>query len=395
MNRQFLMICLGAFLDWVGYGLVFPFFAMLIFQKDSPFSVLHAEALRGILLGILVAASPLAQFFTAPILGNISDRIGRRPLLPLCFIIVGIGYGFSAVGVIAGSFLTLVMGRVITGIGAGNISVLNAAVADLSSGNEKTKRYALLAMASGIGFSAGPFIGGELSRFGFEVPFIFSTILLLLNALFFYLYFSETYEGSHPNGGGLNLFREIRLPSFKGFYLFFLSFFIFCFGWSFYWEFISVTWIELYNLNVADIGNFYAYGSVFYVVSNGLLIRPIIKYFAPLHILMTAWALLAICFILLFHANLLFFWIFIPLQQFLLALVFPVGTTIVSNAVPKYKQGETLGNFQSLQAFAFAITPLLGGVILDLSYSTPIVIGGTAMMFATGILFFCVKKEHL
>jgi DHA1 family tetracycline resistance protein-like MFS transporter len=162
----------------------------------------------------------------------------------------------------------------------------------------------------------------------------------------------------------------------------FPAFFLFCFGWSYYWEFIPVTWIKNYGLNVSQIGDFYAYGSASYVISSGLLIRPIIKRFTKGFVLCLAWAALGLCLLPLVHAKLGLYWVFIPIQQFLVSLIFPVGCAIVSNQVSENRQGEAVGAFQALQSFAFAVTPFLGGALLDLSYNIPLIVSGTAMFLA-------------
>ena len=375
-----LILCLGAFLDWVSYGIVFPFFAALVFQHEFPFLAASSDAIRGLWLGVLVAISPIGQFFASPILGRISDRRGRKSTLKWALGIIVIGYFFSAIGIWVHSFVWLLLGRLVTGIGAGNISVINSAVADLSPAKDRAKNFARVAMASGVGFTLGPLFGGKLSAWGFDIPFIAAGLLTLVTFLLFTLAFSETYLKQREKQGGFN--ELIRLPSFSRFPLFFSAFFMFCFGWSFYWEFIPVTWIKVYGLNVAKIGNFYAYGSAFYVLGSGLLVKPMMKRFKAEPLLIMAWAILSLCFFLLLNAFVKLYWVYIPIQQLAVSLIFPVGTAVVSNAVKGDEQGEVLGNFQSLQSFAFAMTPLLGGVLLGLSYNIPLIVGGVSMLLA-------------
>lgn len=154
-----------------------------------------------------------------------------------------------------------------------------------------------------------------------------------------------------------------------------------------------MTWIKSYGLDVSQIGNFYAFGSIVYVLSSGLLIRPIVNKFKALPVLFIALASLGLFLLLLFKAKIEWYWFSIGIQQFLIALIFPIGTAIVSNLTSKNEQGETLGVFQSLQAFAFAATPFLGGALLDLSYSSPFLIGGVSMFVACLILLLGYKKK--
>ncbi|MGE0671367.1 MAG: MFS transporter, partial [Parachlamydiales bacterium] len=173
------------------------------------------------------------------------------------------------------------------------------------------------------------------------------------------------------------------------------AFFIFCFGWYYYWEFITVTWIKSYSLNVAQIGNFYAFGSVIYVISSGLLIRFFVNRFKALPILFCALALLGASLLFLVDVKIEWYWFHVALQQFLIALIFPVGTAIVSDLTPMDQQGESLGVFQSLQAFGFAITPFLGGNIIRLSFDSPLVVGGIAMFLSCLVLLLGYRKKLL
>ncbi|MES2344631.1 MAG: MFS transporter [Chlamydiota bacterium] len=396
-HLSFTVLYIGAFLDWMSYGLVYPLFSLMIFHHDPLFLAAASNATRAAWLGILMAASPFGQFFAAPILGILSDRFGRRPILQLSYLLIITGYLLSALGIWEHSFLFLILGRLTTGIGAGNISVINAAIADLSDPDKKASNFALLAMISGLGFTAGPYIGGKLSMLSFDTPFILSGILTLVTFLFFNLVFAETHSKKEKTASSFmpQLFRFMHLHSFSKFRILFSTFFIFCFGWSFYWEFIPVTWIKIYGQEAEQIGNFYAYGSAFYVLSSGLLIRPIIKRFNPRAILACAWLALGICFILLFHAKIDAYWVYIPIQQFFVALIFPVGIAIVSNAATEKHQGEVLGTFQSLQSFAFAITPLISGILLDFTYHMPLIIGSITMLLASFILFMKYRSRYI
>ena len=154
------------------------------------------------------------------------------------------------------------------------------------------------------------------------------------------------------------------------------------------------TWIQEYGLTPSQVGDFYAYGAAFYALSSGLLIRPIVSRFAPLSVLFTALVLLIFAiFPLLFISNIGVFWVCIPIQQFLIALVFPTGATIVSNSVREDSQGEIMGILQSVDSFAFASSPLLGGAFVGLSIHAPTLIAGAFMALASFVLFKSFRKK--
>jgi DHA1 family tetracycline resistance protein-like MFS transporter len=397
-NRFSLFILLLTnFLDWMSIGLVYPMFSAMIFHQGADFFPIEtSDVARGAWLGILLAAGPLAQFFSSPIVGTLSDQKGRKPLLKNTLLIIILGYLLCAAGVWAKSLLLLLMGRLIVGVGTGNAAVVYAAIADISKPEQKAKHFGLASMSSGIGFTLGPFLGGTLSAWGFAAPFLFSTVFSLINLSLLIFWFAETHHIRRNvqlsfTLGLKNLKKAFQVSTLRAL---FLCFFFFCVGWSFYWEFMPVTWIQEYRLNPSQVGNFYAYGAAFYALSSGLLIRPIVNRFQPLPILFVALILLALAiFPLLFHSNVAIFWVYIPIQQFLIALVFPTGATIISNSVKEDSQGEIMGILQSVDSFAFASSPLFAGAFVGLSTHAPIIVAGTFMLLASLVLLSSYRKK--
>jgi MFS transporter, DHA1 family, tetracycline resistance protein len=392
---SFFVLCFGAFLNWVSYGLVYPIFAVAIYHQNSIFLNVSSDVLRGFWLGVLLSACPLAQFVSSPTIGKLSDKKGRKPILQISTLIIALGALLCTFGIWGKSLYLLIFGRVVTGIGAGNIATINSSVADISTSSEKAKNFALIAMANGIGFAVGPFLGGLLSVYGFEMPFIFALLATIANFFLITFFFSETLPKKSTSDVPLanrlqHIWKTTIAPQFR---IIFPAFFLFCFGWSFYWEFIPVTWIKNYGLNVSQIGNFYAFGSIIYVLSSGVLIRPILNRFKGLSILFISLAILGVFLLLLFQANIESYWLNVAAQQFLIALIFPVSTAIVSDLAPKSQQGETLGVFQSLQALAFALTPFMGGAVLDLSYNSPYLVGGIVILISCLILLAGYRRK--
>lgn len=397
-NRFSLFILLLTnFLDWVSIGLVYPMFSSMIFHQGTHFFPIETSAVvRGTWLGILLAAGPLAQFFSSPIVGALSDQKGRKPLLKNTLQVIILGYILCALGVWVESLLLLLIGRLIVGVGTGNVAAVYAAIADISKPEEKAKHFGLASMSGGIGFALGPFLGGILSSLGFAAPFLFSIVFSLINLTLLIFWFSETHHVRRNvqlslTLGLKNLKKAFQVPTLRAL---FFSFFFFCVGWSFYWEFIPVTWIQEYGLNPSQVGNFYAYGSAFYALSSGLLIRPFVSRFPPLSVFFVALVLAALAiFALLFHSNVNIFWVYIPIQQFLIALVFPTGTTIVSNSVKEDSQGEIMGVLQSIDSFAFASSPLLAGAFVGFSTGAPTVVAGSSMLLASLVLLSSYRKK--
>jgi DHA1 family tetracycline resistance protein-like MFS transporter len=393
-RRSFLALCFESFLVWMSYGFVYPLFAILIFQENSIFSDFTSSVSRGFWLGVLLTAGPLAQFFSSSVIGKISDRTGRKPVLLITTLIIAFGYLLSAYAIKVPHLFLLILGRLITGIGSGNIAVVNSSVADLSHPSTKARNFAWVAVFNGLGFAVGPALSGKISTWGLDIPFLFAGFLTVVSYFFVVFLFSETHE-KKQKGYASPIFQIqhlFKITIRHKFFAFFCSFFIFCVGWSFYWEFIPVTWIKQYHTTVSQIGNFYACGSIFYVLTSGFLVQPIVRKFKEFPSLLFALTLLGFFLLPLVYAELWLYWICIPVQQFLVALIFPVATAIVSKQITEEQQGEVLGSFQAVQSLAFSLTPLLGGILINLSDKMPLVVSGVSMLLSSFILLVSCKK---
>lgn len=393
-----LIVLLTIFIDWMGIGLVYPMFSSMFFHREFQIVPLEtSNAVRGLWLGILLSAMPITQFFISPLAGSMSDQKGRKPILKITLLIGVAGYLVAALAIYLQTLVLLLLSRIIIGIAAGSAAVVSAAVADLSTPEEKAKHFGWLSMVCGVGFTIGPFLGGKLSDpsfiswGGFALPFLFSGSLTLLNWLLVVSIFRETHKGSAERAGfsvlsGVrNLKKALHLPVIRSLYL---AIFMFCFGWTFYWEFIPVNWIGLYRLGTSEVSNFYAYAAGFYAAACAFLIGPVMKRFEPFKVLSFSLVLVGLYILLsLVHFPRSWLWVYLPPQQCLLALIFPTAAALISNRSSQEIQGEAMGILQSVQAAAFAFSPLLSGAFVGLNIDMPIIVGGIAFLLAALILY--------
>lgn len=391
------------FIDFIGIGLVYPMFASMLYSDNCIFlSDTTSDAMRGTCLGILLAMMPITQFFSAPLLGILSDQYGRKKVLIPALTVGMFGYLFAILAITQGNLLLLILSRVGVGIAGGTAAVVNAAIADISTNEEKAKNFGLLNMAMGLGFTLGPLIGGISSEMslgfiqGYSVAFLGAAILILINLCLVICCFEESYTPKSTTK--LSILQGIEnikmaLISKELRFLFGCVFFA-CVGWSFYWEFVPVVWIKDFGFDQKTVGYNFAYGALFYAVSCGVLIRPIINRFSNYHALF--WGLIGCSLsigMLLIHANPLALWFYIPLQQFCIALFWPTAAAAVSNSVNEEQQGETLGILQSVESLAFAISPLIAGPLLGISISMPIIIGSGMIFLAALILSISFNQK--
>jgi DHA1 family tetracycline resistance protein-like MFS transporter len=391
------LVLLIVFLDWVGIGLVYPMFSSMLFNPECPIlacDASHTE--RSLYLGFLLAAMPIAQFLSGPILGALSDQKGRRPLFLWSLSLAVIGYAAASFGVWMESVFILIASRFVTGIAAGNSSVVSATIADISTHENKPKHFGLYSAACGVGFTVGPFLGGFLSEISFSLPFVVAGIACLLNLQVIYSFFHETNISMARKTiqwikGLQNLKKALQMADLRAV---FLTVFIFCFGWSFFYEFLPVAWIYDYHLHPSQIGSLFAYSAFFYAISAAYLIRPITGRFDHRKVFFYTLIALGVTILsLLICPPFHWIWFYMPIINYLVALIFPTSTTLISNWASKETQGETLGILSSVQAAAFALSPLSAGSALAANPHMQIVVGGISMLVAAIVLKWLLREN--
>ena len=182
-----LVIFITVFIDLVGFGIVIP--VLPYYAEGTRFGATPRE------VGLLFASYSIMQLVFAPVLGRLSDKYGRRPVLLVS--ILGTSAGFLILG-FANTLWMLFLGRIIDGISGGNISTAQAYIADVTTKENRAKGMGLIGAAFGLGFVFGPAIGGILSRWGINVPFLFAGALAFANAILLYFTLPETVTRDHP-----------------------------------------------------------------------------------------------------------------------------------------------------------------------------------------------------
>jgi DHA1 family tetracycline resistance protein-like MFS transporter len=182
-----LVIFITVFIDLVGFGIVIP--VLPFYAEGTKFGATPSQ------VGLLFASYSVLQFVFSPVLGRLSDKYGRRPILFIS--LLGTALGFLILG-FATTLLMLFVGRIIDGISGGNISTAQAYIADVTTEENRAKGMGLIGAAFGLGFVFGPAIGGILSRWGINVPFLFAGGLALANAILLYFALPETITPDHP-----------------------------------------------------------------------------------------------------------------------------------------------------------------------------------------------------
>lgn len=360
-TKPLITIYITVFIDLVGFGIVIPI--LPFYAKSEPFYATPFE------LGLLTASYSIMQFVFSPILGGWSDKAGRRPIL--FFSILGSVVGFFILG-IASTLWMLFLGRIIAGITGGNISTAQAYIADVTTRETRAKGMGLFGAMFGLGFIFGPAIGGILSRYGIEVPFIFAAVLCLINAALVYFVLPESVNlNVRTNDSRRNRFVEIfdslRKPQFgtlNAIYFFLITAFSIM-----TYAFVLYT-IFRFNYTAEQNGYIFAFVGILAVIFQGGIFEKLVRRFSESLIilagclLMTA-AFLAIPFITPDFGGLtglLTVTAFLAIGN---SMASPAVTSLASKFSGDAEQGQSLGVLQSGASLARAIGPVIGGVLLN------------------------------
>jgi DHA1 family tetracycline resistance protein-like MFS transporter len=401
-NKRGILIALlvTVFVDLLGVGIVIPVLPILFADPSSGiFDGDVAIQTRYIVYGFMAAAFPLAQFFGAPILGALSDRYGRKPILAISLLGTMIGYLLFAYGVVTGNLWLMFFSRALDGFTGGNISIAFSSIADISDEKTKTKNFGLIGMAFGVGFVIGPYLGGKLadptivSWFDYATPFWFAGILSAINLILVFTVYRETLAEKTAStvsllSGFMNIGKAFQS---KGLRSIFIVSFLFTFGFSFFTQFFQIFLNEKFAFTAAEVGDVFAYIGLWIAFTQGFLTRVFSSRFSSVQMMRITTLGLAVIFMLLLVPDqrwqLFFVMPFIAIFQGLLS---PNALNIVSAQASPEEQGEVMGINQSVASFAQCIPPVVAGYIVTIDYNLPIAVasGCTALAGVLFLIFF-------
>jgi MFS transporter, DHA1 family, tetracycline resistance protein len=356
-----IIIYTTVFIDLIGFGMVIPI--LPYYANTAPFNATPLE------IGFLFAIYSWMQFFFAPVLGRLSDRYGRRPILFLS--ILGSAVGYFVIGAATTLFLVF-LGRIIGGITGANISTAQAYIADVTSKENRAKGMGLFGAMFGLGFILGPALAGILSKYGVHVPFYAAAVLSLANAIALYFILPESvdvaaYKPRERRHRIADLIGSLREKTFGTLNL---LYFLLVTAFSIMtYAFVLFTAYR-YGYNAEQNGYLFAYIGVIAIIGQGVIFERAVGRFGESLMAIVGCAMMGaslIVFPLLGPdagglAGLLFVCSIISLGN---ALASPALTSVVSKISPDDQQGSSLGVLQSGASLARAIGPMIGGVLLN------------------------------
>ncbi len=342
-------------IDVIGIGIIIPVIPDLI--KELTGEGLSEAAQYS---GWLTFAYAIMQFFFSPILGGLSDRYGRRPVLLISLLGLGFDYIFSAFAPTIG---WLFVGRILAGISGASFTTATAYIADISTPEKRAQNFGLVGVAFGVGFILGPMIGGIAGDWGPRVPFMVAAGITLLNVVFGYFFVPEslsqenrrTFEWKRANPVG-SLLHLKKYPVVGGLiismFLFFIAGHAVQSNWAFFTEYA-------FDWDSKTVGFSLAFVGLLIAIVQGGLIRIIIPKIGQKWALYIGLALNATGLLLFAFANegWMMFAILIPYA--LGGIAGPSLQGITSAQVPPTEQGELQGAMTSLMSVTSIIGPPL------------------------------------
>ncbi|KAF0181863.1 MAG: MFS transporter, DHA1 family, tetracycline resistance protein [Alphaproteobacteria bacterium] len=381
-------ICLTVLIDTIGFGIVMPVLPDLL-MKVGAVSLNEATRIGGYLLivyGVL-------QFFCGPVLGNLSDRFGRRPVLLLSLVAFGIDYLLMA---FAPTIAWLFVGRAVAGVAGAVYGPAGAYIADISTPEKRAQSFGMMGAMFGIGFIVGPALGGLIATFGLRAPFIAAGLLALANAAYGYFALPESLAPENRR-----LFSLARANPFGAFRTFLkhpgvLALIGVMFGWQLAHQVYPATWgffaKARFDWSPRDIGLSLAYVGMTMAVVQGLLVGRIVKRIGEARAAMLGIATGTAAFIANAFATEVWMVYAAMTLGALQGLAYASMQALLSQRVPPDSQGELQGGLASMVSVAAIIGPLVMTQTLA-NHAEPgggAYFPGAAFLLAGGIGVICL-----
>jgi len=347
------------FIDVLGIGIALPVLPMLVGEYTP------SRELQAYWYGALVVSYGLMQFFCAPLLGALSDRFGRRPLL--LWSLLGLGLHFLLLG-LAPSLPLMLLARIIGGTAGASFSVANAYASDVTPPERRAKSFGLIGAAFGMGFIFGPMAGGLLGAIDLHLPFYAAAALSLINAAYGFLVVPESLpverraafsiRRANPFAALLTLSRHREIGNLV------IVFALVVMAQLM----LQTTWVLYTNFrfNWGPRENGFALFCVGLVatVTQGALLGPLLRRFGDVRMALTGIAVGTLAYVLYGVAQQGWIMYAVIVGNFISFAAGPALQGIVSNAVHPNEQGVTMGALNSINSIMFVVAPAIGTPLL-------------------------------
>ncbi|MGW9124200.1 MFS transporter [Paenibacillus chitinolyticus] len=384
---------ISVFLCGIGFSIITPVVPFLV----QPYISNPGE--QAIVVTLLTSVYALCVFFAAPVLGALSDKYGRRPLLLVCLLGSAIGYFVFGIG---GALWILFAGRIIEGITGGSIGTIFAYFADIIPPEQRTKYFGWLSAIVGVGTVIGPTVGGLLAKFGYSVPMYFGAVITLLNVVYGFFFMPESLKQKNRQKEitlvRLNPFTQLaNLLSMKSLRRLLVSAFLLWVPNGSLQAVFSQFTMDTFSWKPALIGLMFSIMGVQDIISQGFIMPKLLKKLNDKQIAILGMVSEIIGYCLIALSALFSFYPLLIAGMFIFgfgdSIFGPSFNGMLSKSVDSGEQGRIQGGSQSIQALARMIGPVIGGQIyVSLGHAAPAFMGMILIAAAIPVLY---KRTHV
>ncbi len=387
-------------IDVTGWGIIIPVIPKLI--KELINGDISEAAKYG---GWLTFAYAITQFIFAPIIGNLSDKFGRRPIILISLFAFSLDYLLLA---FAPSIAWLFVGRILAGVTGASITTASAYIADVSTSENRTKNFGMIGAAFGLGFIIGPVIGGLLGQYGSRVPFYAAAILCMINFLYGYFILPESL--SKENRREFDIKRANPIGAFKNLkkhpdliglllatFILYVASHAVQSNWSYYTMY-KFNWDEkMVGISLGVVG-------LLVGIVQGVLIRwinPILGDEKSIYIGLVLYTIGMFLFAFASQSWMMFVFL---IPYCLAGIAGPAIQAVISHKVPPSEQGEIQGTLASLMSASAIIGPPMMSTIFyffthkDAPFQfpgAPFILGGILMLISAFLAYFSFRKKAI
>ncbi|NHM06650.1 TCR/Tet family MFS transporter [Flavobacterium sp. CYK-4] len=384
-------------IDITGWGIIIPVIPKLIEE------LIHGDISEAAKIGgWLTFAYAITQFVCAPLIGNLSDKFGRRPVILISLFGFSIDYLFLSMAPTIG---WLFVGRIIAGVTGASITTASAYIADVSTPENRAKNFGMVGAAFGLGFIIGPVIGGLLGQYGSRVPFYAAAVLCMLNFIYGLFILPESLDKSNrrefdwrranPVGALLNLRKYPQVIGLiSAIFILYVASHAVQGNWSYYTMY-KLNWDEtMVGISLGVIG-------VLVAIVQGGLIRWVNPKLGNEKSIYVGFALYAIGMFLFAFATQSWMMFAFLVPYCLGGIAGPALQAVISGDVPPTEQGEIQGTLTSLMsASAIVGPPMMSTIFYYFTHDqapvqfpgAPFILGGLMMLASAVIAYFSFKK---
>jgi DHA1 family tetracycline resistance protein-like MFS transporter len=352
LSRPLLVIFLTIFVNLVGFGIIIP---LLPFYAQT-------FGASPIAIGLLFASFSVSQLVAAPLLGELSDRYGRRPVL--IYSLIGTAVSFAMLAV-AQSLLMLFAARIVDGLSGGNITTARAYIADVTEEEDRARAFGLLGAAFGLGFIVGPALGALFSHISYTAPIWAAAVISLIATALAWAWLPETVHRAHA-GGSASWGAVRELAARPGLRVLLTVDFVYWMSFAVYQTAFALFGERRFGFDAAQTGYLLSAFGVLGVFVQGILVGPVVAGLGPKRTLVIGLCCAAIGWggSALTHSVPIFVAMLIPGA---LGIGFCNATlsTLVSTAAGPHEQGRVQGAAGALESLGRTLGPIWGNSALQ------------------------------